>query len=69
MQALVMIHCKRGVRGSNAAGAIRMAKELGPGKTIVTILCDSGTRYMSKLFNPAFLREKELPVPDWMESK
>jgi cysteine synthase A len=44
-----------------------MAKEMGPGHTIVTILCDSGTRYMSKLFNPAFLREKNLPVPEWME--
>tara|TARA_Y100001934_G_scaffold43828_1_gene52874 strand:- start:224 stop:1231 length:1008 start_codon:yes stop_codon:yes gene_type:complete len=61
--------CLGGSSGINVAGAIRMAKELGPGKTIVTILCDSGTRYMSKLFNPAFLREKELPVPDWMESK
>ena len=60
--------CLGGSSGINVAGAIRMAKELGPGKTIVTILCDSGTRYMSKLFNPAFLREKDLPVPDWMES-
>ena len=58
--------CLGGSSGINVAGAIRMAKELGPGKTIVTVLCDSGTRYMSKLFNPAFLREKDLPVPDWM---
>ncbi|NOE17352.1 cysteine synthase A [Ruegeria atlantica] len=50
----------------NMAGAVRMAKEMGPGHTIVTILCDYGTRYQSKLFNPEFLREKELPVPDWM---
>ncbi|MCG7518547.1 cysteine synthase A [Ruegeria sp. Ofav3-42] len=50
----------------NMAGAVRLAKDLGPGHTIVTILCDYGTRYQSKLFNPDFLREKELPVPDWM---
>lgn len=50
----------------NMAGAVRLAKDLGPGHTIVTILCDFGTRYQSKLFNPEFLREKELPVPDWM---
>ena len=50
----------------NIAGAVRMAKEMGPGKTIVTVLCDYGTRYQSKLFNPDFLREKSLPVPDWM---
>nr|WP_170806234.1 cysteine synthase A [uncultured Ruegeria sp.] len=50
----------------NMAGAVRLAKEMGPGHTIVTILCDYGTRYQSKLFNPDFLREKELPVPDWM---
>jgi cysteine synthase A len=50
----------------NIAGAVRMAKDLGPGKTIVTVLCDYGTRYQSKLFNPDFLREKNLPVPDWM---
>jgi cysteine synthase len=53
--------------GVNIAGAIRLARELGPGHTIVTILCDSGSRYASKLFNPAFLREKGLPVPDWLE--
>ena len=48
---------------------MRLAKELGPGHTIVTILCDSGVRYASKLFNPAFLREKNLPVPEWMERR
>ena len=53
--------------GINVAGAIRLARELGPGKTIVTILCDYGSRYQSKLFNPAFLREKGLPTPDWLE--
>jgi cysteine synthase A len=52
--------------GVNVAGAKRLAKELGPGHTIVTILCDWGTRYVSKLWNPAFLREKGLPVPDWI---
>ncbi len=56
-----------GSSGINVAGAIRLAKEMGPGHTIVTILCDSGARYQSKLFNPAFLREKNLPVPGWME--
>ena len=50
----------------NVAGAVRMARDLGPGHTIVTVLCDYGTRYQSKLFNPDFLREKSLPVPDWM---
>ncbi|MBM3643967.1 MAG: cysteine synthase A [Alphaproteobacteria bacterium] len=50
----------------NVVGAMRLARELGPGKTIVTILCDGGQRYQSKLFNPAFLRERKLPVPDWM---
>lgn len=53
--------------GINVAGAIRLGKELGPGKTIVTILCDYGSRYQSKLFNPAFLRDKGLPTPDWLE--
>ena len=52
--------------GVNIAGAVRMARELGPGHRIVTILCDYGTRYQSKLFNPEFLRDKGLPVPDWM---
>lgn len=58
--------CLGGSSGINVAAAIRMAKELGPGHTIATVLCDSGTRYISKLFNPAFLKEKGLPVPDWM---
>lgn len=58
-----------GSSGVNVAGAMRLAKELGPGHTIVTILCDSGVRYASKLFNPAFLREKNLPVPEWMERR
>ena len=58
--------CLGGSTGINVAGAIRLAKELGPGHTVVTILCDSGTRYQSKLFNPAFLRSKNLPVPDWL---
>ena len=61
--------CMGGSTGINVAGAIRLAKELGPGHTIVTILADYGTRYQSKLFNPAFLREKKLPVPAWMERK
>ena len=59
--------CLGGSSGINVAGAIRLAQELGPGKTIVTILCDSGIRYQSKLFNPVFLKEKGLPVPKWME--
>jgi cysteine synthase A len=59
--------CMGGSTGINVAGAIRLAKELGPGHTIVTILCDYGTRYQSKLFNPTFLREKNLPVPPWLE--
>ena len=59
--------CLGSSSGINVAGAIRLAKQLGPGKTIVTILADSGTRYASKLFNPVFLREKDLPVPSWME--
>jgi cysteine synthase A len=53
--------------GVNVAGAKRLARELGPGHTVVTILCDWGTRYVSKLWNPAFLREKGLPVPDWLQ--
>ena len=61
--------CLGGSSGINVAGAIRLAKELGPGKTIVTILADSGTRYQSKLFNPEFLRSKKLPVPAWLETK
>ena len=59
--------CLGASSGINVAGAVRMAKEMGPGHTIVTVLADYGTRYMSKLFNPAFLKEKGLPVPDWME--
>ncbi len=59
--------CLGGSTGINIAGAIRLAKELGPGHTIVTILCDYGTRYQSKLFNPEFLRTKNLPVPFWMD--
>ncbi len=50
----------------NIAGAIRLARDLGPGKTVVTVLCDSGARYASKLYNPAFLREKGLPTPPWL---
>jgi cysteine synthase A len=61
--------CLGGSTGINVAGAIRLAKEMGPGHTIVTILADYGTRYQSKLFNPAFLREKNLPVPAWLERK
>ena len=55
--------------GINIAGAIRMAKEMGPGHTIVTILCDHGSRYQSKLFNPDFMRSKNLPVPEWLEKR
>ena len=55
-----------GSSGLNVAGAIRLAKELGPGHTVVTILADGGQRYQSKLFNPAFLRSKNLPTPPWM---
>ena len=59
--------CLGGSSGINVGGAVRLAKELGPGHTIVTILCDYGTRYQSKLFNPVFLREKGLPVPHWLD--
>jgi cysteine synthase A len=59
--------CLGGSSGINVAGAIRLARDLGPGHTIVTVLCDFGTRYQSKMFNPAFLRDKGLPVPDWLE--
>jgi cysteine synthase A len=55
-----------GSSGINVAGAIRLARLLGPGKTIVTVLCDSGQRYQSKLFNPEFLRAKSLPLPPWL---
>ncbi len=58
--------CLGGSSGINVAGAVRLAREMGPGHTIVTILCDYGTRYQSKLFNPDFLREKGLPTPSWM---
>ncbi len=58
--------CVGSSSGVNVAGAVRLAKTLGPGKTIVTILCDHGTRYQSKLFNPEFLRSKALPVPAWL---
>lgn len=59
--------CLGGSSGVNIAGAMRLARDLGPGHTIVTILCDYGTRYQSKLYNPVFLREKGLPVPDWLD--
>ena len=61
--------CVGGSTGINIAGAIRLARDLGPGHTIVTILCDFGTRYQSKLFNPEFLRGKNLPAPEWMARK
>ena len=59
--------CLGGSSGINVAGAMRLARELGPGHTIVTVLCDYGTRYQSKLFNPDFLREAGLPIPAWLE--
>ena len=59
--------CLGGSSGVNVAGAIRMARQMGPGHTIVTVLCDYGTRYQSKLFNPGFLRARGLPVPGWMD--
>jgi cysteine synthase A len=59
--------CLGGSTGINVAGAIRLARDLGPGHTIVTVLADYGTRYQSKLFNPAFLREKGLPIPEWLD--
>jgi cysteine synthase A len=73
-EALLLIHdlmareglCLGLSSGINIAGAMRLARTLGPGKTIVTILCDSGLRYLSKLYNPEWLREKDLPVPSWM---
>jgi cysteine synthase len=61
--------CMGGSTGINVAGAIRLAKDMGPGRTIVTILADYGTRYQSKLFNPDFLRQKGLPVPHWLERR
>ncbi|WP_299374833.1 cysteine synthase A [uncultured Tateyamaria sp.] len=59
--------CMGGSTGVNIAGAMRLARDLGPGHTIVTILCDFGTRYQSKLYNPDFLKEKGLPVPEWLD--
>ncbi len=56
-----------GSSGINVAGAMRMARDMGPGHRIVTILCDAGNRYQTKLYNPAFLREKGLPVPEWLD--
>ena len=61
--------CLGGSSGINVAGAMRLAKDMGPGHTIVTVLCDYGTRYQSRLFNPRFLRDKGLPVPDWLDRK
>jgi cysteine synthase A len=58
--------CLGGSTAVNVAGALRLARDMGPGKTIVTVLCDSGTRYQSKMFNPDFLKEKGLPAPDWL---
>jgi cysteine synthase A len=60
--------CLGGSTGVNIAGAIRLARDLGPGRTIVTVLCDYGTRYQSKMFNPPFLRDKGLPVPPWLDA-
>ncbi|NNK37407.1 MAG: pyridoxal-phosphate dependent enzyme, partial [Xanthomonadales bacterium] len=59
--------CLGGSSGINVAGAMQLARRLGPGHTIVTVLCDFGTRYQSKLWNPEFLREKGLPVPPWLD--
>ncbi|MFN7599470.1 MAG: cysteine synthase A [Cereibacter sp.] len=60
--------CMGGTTGINIAGAIRMARDMGPGNTIVTILCDYGSRYQTKLYNPAFLKEKGLPAPEWLDA-
>ena len=72
-QVFALLHeeglCLGASSGMNVAGAVRMARDLGPGHVIVTILCDVGTRYQSKLFNPDFLRSKDLPVPDWLERR
>lgn len=59
-------HCLGGSSGINVAGAVRLARAMGPGHTIVTVLCDYGSRYQSKMFNPAFLKEKGLPAPEWL---
>jgi cysteine synthase len=61
--------CLGGSSGINVAGAIRLARDLGPEHTIVTILADYGTRYQTRLFNPQFLRSKGLPVPAWLERR
>jgi len=61
--------CLGASSGVNVAGAVRLAKDLGPGHTIVTVLCDPGTRYQSRLFNPAFLQSKSLPIPAWLDRK
>ena len=61
--------CMGGSTGINVAGAIRLAKDMGPGHTIVTVLADYGSRYQSKLFDPSFLRSRNLPVPAWLERK
>jgi cysteine synthase len=61
--------CMGGSTGVNVAGAMRLAKQLGPGHTIVTVLCDFGMRYQSKLFNPAFLQSKQLPLPSWLPAQ
>ena len=58
--------CLGGSSAINIAGAVRMAQEMGPGHTIVTILCDYGDRYKSKLYNPVYLEQVDLPVPDWL---
>ena len=60
--------CMGGSTGVNIVGAMALARELGPGHTVVTILCDFGTRYQSKLYNPEFLAAKGLPVPEWLDS-
>ena len=59
--------CLGGSSGINVMGAVKVARQLGPGHTVVTILADFGTRYQSKLFNPVFLRQRNLPVPDWLD--
>jgi cysteine synthase A len=61
--------CLGGSSGINIAGAIALGRDLGPGHSIVTVLCDYGNRYQSKLFNPVFLRQRNLPVPAWLEHK
>ena len=60
--------CMGGSTGINVGGAIRLAKQMGPGHTIVTVLCDYGQRYQSKLFNPEFLKARNLPYPDWLDT-